>query len=114
MESRLLPPAESRSVEEYNTIDTECINKVILSENVIMEQTKQCSHIYEEECYPMYQTVMEIKNVKECEEKYKTVCWMGNRDVSEKKMVELCLRRKERDCNEVGPTVCTTEFEMSE
>ena len=112
MESRLLPRAQTRSTEEYASIETKCTNKVILSENVVLEQTKQCSHIFEEECYPMYETVMELKKVEECVEKFKTVCYVGHREVAKKKIVELCLRRKERDCNEVGETVCSPEHEM--
>ena len=48
---------------DHHNIGLVCQKKVIMSEEIVFEEHKQCNHIYEEHCYPMYKTVMEFKRV---------------------------------------------------
>ncbi len=107
------PPAESRTGDKGQEIGYVCQEKVVMTENIVMEDKEQCTHIYEEECFPVYNTVYKMEQVKECRTLMKKVCYTDYLERSDVRDVELCLARKERDCDEVGAMVCTTEPEMS-
>ncbi len=104
--------SNSSKTEPHPASSYYCRKKVQLSTKTIWEEIRQCQHIYEEECFHVYESIFEFKKIKECKDVFVKECIVENIEKNEMKDIEVCLRRKERDCDQEGPQVCTIESDM--
>ena len=50
--------------------------------------------------------------MKECDTRFKKLCYFEYEFVSRSRVIEVCSRKKARDCDQVGEVRCSTELEM--
>ena len=70
-----------------------------------------CKHSYSEKCHTTYTTAFSPQQEEECEEQFKKNCFIEFKNKASQEKVQFCITPLVKDCDNPGPTECTTEYE---
>ncbi|XP_059088680.1 uncharacterized protein LOC131884812 isoform X2 [Tigriopus californicus] len=89
----------------------DCMDKVMMIDDIEYTDEIQCTHIAEESCHNTYETVFKATQIEECKEKFKKDCYIEYKTVPRTEKIEICQEPLIRDCEAQGENVCSNEYE---
>lgn len=89
----------------------QCVEKIVVVEEIEYEDQIDCKHSYDKKCHTTYTTDYEPQQEEECEENFKKDCFIEYKKVAHNESVEFCHTPLVKDCNLPGPVECRTEYE---
>lgn len=88
-----------------------CIEKVMMVEETLYDDSIECHHSYDQRCHTTYSTHYEPTQVEDCDENFVKECHIEYKKIAFNESVEICNQRQVRDCQQEGPTVCEKVYE---
>merc|ERR1712038_1138398 len=88
-----------------------CIEKVMMVEETVYDDSIECHHSYDQRCHTTYSTHYEPTQVEDCDENFVKECHIEYKKIAFNETVEICNQRPVRDCEQEGPTVCEKVYE---
>jgi len=88
-----------------------CVQKVLMTEETIYDDSIECHHSYDKRCQTTYLTDYVPQQVEDCDENFVKECHIEYKKIAFNETVEICNERPVRDCEQQGPTVCEKVYE---
>ena len=85
-----------------------CINTAEMVEETGYDDVVQCNHSFGRRCHTTYTTNYESQQEEDCEENFRKNCFIGYSQTAQEVTVSVCRTTLVKDCEAVGPEVCST------
>ena len=96
------------SVARASSTGKKCIDKVEMVQETEYDEVVTCDHSYDKRCTISYTTTYEAQQEEECEENFRKNCFIGYSQTAQEVTVSVCRATLVKDCEAVGPEVCST------
>lgn len=88
-----------------------CVEKVMMVEETVFEESIECHHSYSKKCHTSYVTSYEPTQEEKCDERFIKKCYIEYKTVVYNESVEVCHNPLVKNCDKEGPIECTTVYE---
>lgn len=88
-----------------------CVQKVMMVEETVHEESIECHHSYTKKCHTSYVTSYEPTQEEKCDERFIKKCYIEYKLVVFNETVEVCHNPMVKNCDKSGPIECTTVYE---